>query len=530
MAFHSPDIRRNQKLVGFLILVFSIYLAYLAGEWVLEGGIRGVALRIGEIGALCIALAVLVRWRTGVLLFLVWLTFEDLPRKYMGNDMRIYFLKDLLVAVVYGAFLVAVIKGREKLFRPGFWVPLVALISLGLAQCFNPRSTSIYYGLLGMKLDFYYVPLMFLGYSLLTDIEDLDRFLSFNLKVAGVVALVGIIQGLGWRNFLNPVALAPALQLLGDLVRVAPGSRVILQAPPSVFVSQGRYGNYLVLMFTLALGVLAFELFRHRRARKSTYLALGLLGVAVFLAGSKGAVMYALLTLAGFGVSLALGVRYQPWASARLGKILRRSVVALAITFCLVLAFFPNLMSSWGTYYYELLSPESPSSVLAFRTGAYPLSEFEKALEYADWTTGYGTGTASLGVQYVTTLLNAPEPAASPVENGYGDLIVEWGILGPILWMVMGAALVVSGWRVTRRLSATPLYPLALAILWFAFWLLFPLTWGSMTTYQNFVVNAYLWILVGVLFRLPGLVATREATMRFSAGEFQRRAVAVRGG
>lgn len=509
MRFNAPDIRRNPKLIGILVLLFAVYMAYMAGQWVLEGGVRGVTLKIAEVGALCIALAVLVRWRLGILLFLAWLALEDLPRKYMGNDMRIYFLKDILVAVVYGSFLVAVMKGKEKLFRPAFWGPLVALAALGLAQCFNPRSTSMYYSLLGMKLDFYYVPLMFLGYSLLRDMDELDQFLSFNLKVAGAVALVGIIQGLGWKTFLNPVNLAPILQPLGHLVRYAPGMRVALQAPPSVFVSQGRYGNYLSTMFTLALGVLGFQLFRHRRAGRATYLVLGLLGVAIFLAGSKGGVVYALLTLLGLGVGLAWGMRNQPWASGRLGKILRRSVVAMAAAFCLAVAFFPSLMNSWGTYYYELLSPESSNSVLAFRTGTYPLHEFEKVLEYPDWETGYGTGTASLGVQYVTSLLNAPEPPVGWVENGMGDLLVEWGLLGPVLWVVLAVALVFSGWRVARRLSSTPLYPLALAILWLAFWVLLPFSWGGLAMYQNYVVNAYLWTLVGVLFRLPALAANQ---------------------
>ena len=30
----------------------------------------------------------------GVYLFLAWLLVEDLPRKFLGNDMRLYFAKD----------------------------------------------------------------------------------------------------------------------------------------------------------------------------------------------------------------------------------------------------------------------------------------------------------------------------------------------------------------------------------------------------------------------------------------------------
>jgi len=46
----------------------------------------------------------------------------------------------------------------------------------------------------------------------------------------------------------------------------------------------------------------------------------------------------------------------------------------------------------------------------------------------------------------------------------------------------------------------------AIAILWFMFMLLFPFTYGTFVSYQDFVVNAYFWLSVGILFRLPALV------------------------
>jgi hypothetical protein len=510
MNVHSRRMRANPRVVGFLVLVGAIFLAYEIGQWVLGTGFAGLGARLAELVGIPVALAILVRWRMGILLFLVWLTFEDLIRKYAGGDMKVFFVKDLLLAVVYGAFFFAVMKGKERLFRPRFWVPMLALISLAVAQVFNPRSTSIFYGLLGMKLDFYYVPLIFLGYALIQTEEDLDRFLSFSLKTAILVALVGILQGLGWKTFLNPVDLAPQFRALGHLVRFAPGLAHTLSAPPSVFVSQGRYANYLSLMSTLTLGVVAYAIFR-RRPAKLVYLAIGVLGVAIFLAGSKGAVIYALLTLAGLAIGLLWGTKNQPWISARLGRIMRRSVVALAASLLLFAYMYPNLSGAWWTYYYEMLWPDSPTYQLGMRTGSYPLDEFEKVLEYQGWQWGYGTGTASLGVQYVTSLLKAPPPPAAPVENGFGDLMIEWGILGPILWVLMAVTLLVAGWKITRRLASTPLYPLALAILWYAFWVLLPFMWSGPQTYQNYVVNAYLWLLVGVLFRLPALVTSDRA-------------------
>src|SRR5437899_6647772 len=39
---------------------------------------------------------ILNNWRHGVYLFLAWLLFEDFARKFLGNNMAIYFAKDFL--------------------------------------------------------------------------------------------------------------------------------------------------------------------------------------------------------------------------------------------------------------------------------------------------------------------------------------------------------------------------------------------------------------------------------------------------
>lgn len=42
-------------------------------------------------------------------------------------------------------------------------------------------------------------------------------------------------------------------------------------------------------------------------------------------------------------------------------------------------------------------------------------------------------------------------------------------------------------------------------IFWYTFRVLVPFTFNGLNTYQNFVMNASLWLLIGVLFRLPTL-------------------------
>jgi len=51
---------------------------------------------------------------------------------------------------------------------------------------------------------------------------------------------------------------------------------------------------------------------------------------------------------------------------------------------------------------------------------------------------------------------------------------------------------------------AAPLgFRISFVIFWFTFLLFFPFGYTSMIFYHDFLVNAYFWILIGVLFRMP---------------------------
>jgi hypothetical protein len=75
----------------------------------------------------------------------------------------------------------------------------------------------------------------------------------------------------------------------------------------------------------------------------------------------------------------------------------------------------------------------------------------------------------------------------------------------------LAAAILISAWRVVRQLKGSPWFPLAFMIFWYAFILLVPLTFEGLQPYQDFILNAYLWLLLGVLFRLPKLAVDAQS-------------------
>jgi len=185
-------------------------------------------------------------------------------------------------------------------------------------------------------------------------------------------------------------------------------------------------------------------------------------------------------------------------------KSVRRIVPVGAFAIFLMIAFFPERINSRWALYSETLSPNSSASELKNRSWDYPVMALEQAFQHERWSYGYGVGTASLGTQYVQRLIANPNETVS-VESGFGVLVIELGILGLALWIFWVGWFLLSAWRVVRQMRGTVYFPVALSIFWNAFLVLVPFTYLSIATYQNFVTNAYFWLLAGVIFRLPKL-------------------------
>jgi hypothetical protein len=186
----SPDSSRK-LLVAFAFVVIFAVAAYEFAEMVLAGDMMGFAYVVLLAVASVFIIAILNNWRNGVYFFFTWLLFEDLARKYLGNNMAVYFAKDVLVAVVYLSFFIAVRrKNTAKIVLPPFFVAVMLLVWFGIMQILNPASTTVVYGLLRVKLFFWYIPLYFVGYALFNSEAELRRFFRLNAWLALIIANV----------------------------------------------------------------------------------------------------------------------------------------------------------------------------------------------------------------------------------------------------------------------------------------------------------------------------------------------------
>ncbi len=489
------------------VFVLSIVIAWQLAQEITSNNMRSLTFAVAGFAAIAAAVTILRNWRSGFYMFLFWMLFEDLFRKYMGNGVALFFGKDILAALVYISLFAAIRSKREKRFRAPFLLSLSFFFLLGLLQVFNPNSPHILYGLLGFKTYFYYIPLMYLGYALIRNDEDLRIFLVVNAALAGLISALGIAQAILGNSFLNPAKLAPELQDMGNLEKSTPISNQLFSLPDSVFVSSGRYDFFLVLAFILAVGAGGYLLLGNLRGRNIVFPAIGIIAVATLLCGSRGAVMFVLISTLVLTAGCLWGAPWRQRQAHRMMKAIRRSVIVGAIAFAFLLLLFPQEAGSRIAYYTETLLPSSSAYQLEDRSWDYPLQNFSDAFSRPNWVLGNGIGTASLGGQYVAKLIGIP-PLNLGVEEGYGVMIIEMGIIAPFLWILWTASLLFCGWGAVRPLRQTRFFPVALAIFWFAFLLLYPMTYGGVAAYQNYTYNIYFWLLIGVLFRLPEIQAS----------------------
>jgi hypothetical protein len=517
-----PGHSRRSPLLTFALLLLVVFAAWKVSEYIVAGHTENLFYVGLGFAALVLVVAILNDWRNGLYFFLAWLLFEDLARKYLGNNMAIYFGKDFLVTMVYISFFAASRRKEVQIFRPPFLIPLLLFVWFGVIQVFNPASSSLFYGVLGLKLYFYYVPLIFVGYALFETESDLRRFFSINLFLAVLIAGLGSVQAILGHTFLNPEHPAEDIRELSQLYREAPISGAILYRPTSVFVSDGRFASYMILAWLIAFGVGGYLLMRSRRGRLLASLILAVISVGVILSGSRGAVLWTTGSALVCAAAFLWGAPWRQGEALRVMRAIQRALLVSGLAIIILFFAYPQALLSRVAFYSETLSLDSPNSELVYRMRDYPLQNFLMAFTYDRWPYGFGIGTASLGVQYVSRIMHVP-PMNIGVENGYGSMVIEMGIVGLALWLSMSFAVVFACWRIVRRLKGSPWFPIGFVIFWFAFLLLFPFTFNGLQPYQNFVLNAFLWLLVGILFRLPDLEFSAQNTTAGGSTTPQRR-------
>lgn len=496
---HKLFVRTGVFLILGLSLTVMMAVYGLAGS--LDRGERVLWVAIMLIASVSAYGMIMHHWQLGILCLLAYMPFSGLPGillySSIGTGWASLFKDVLFVIPAYMSFVGWAMRNRG-VAHPRGTTQILMLLLAGLVtlNLFNSELLSPLVGLIGLKVWLFYIPLYFLGYHLVDSKEQLIRLARVMLAIGMIPVIYGIGQAIAlYSGFaelaygLHGLAAEDATQFYTTFSEAGGQG---LSRLPSLFTFVTQYITFLVglLPFSYALWMGADP----RRGPRVWYLiSLGLIVLAGPLSGARAAYV---LFPAYFGLALCLDGRWTNWWKP-----------TLAIT-CMIPAGLGALVWLLGSM---------PNTFLDFVvdiTGGYlsigreesVIHQFTDALSVT-WI-GMGTGIATGPARYASAVLEgipATEANISGVEAFYAKTIVELGVPGLIVVVLLLGWLLIAGYLRLREVKDEPLRVIGVALLSFLGLVVLYLFKGSFLDIDP--LNVYFWLFAGVLMKLPQLQA-----------------------
>jgi len=423
-------------------------------------------------------LAALHRWRLAIYGLFGYVPLAGAVQLWLPEHAMAVLAKDILfVAPAYLGFLLNRGGSRPALVLPAWLrVFLVLFAAIVLLQCVNPAAPSWLATLVGVKVWLFYVPLLFLGFSMARRKSELESLLKFLIVLQWVPCLAGAAQWLGsvWFDYRTTMRL-----FYGDAAAAATqgfasfdlGGKLLRF--PSTFSFPMQYYSY--LLSATAVTYAGLCLFRSRLWSRISGISLGLVVLASFLSGVRAAFVF---------TPLLLGVIY----------LLHGRPVAL-VKVMVILA----VIVGWT------LNLSQVNAELAFQhlVGLTQYYARVNTWSYvASYTTflGAGTGAGTGAARYVLKQADRTVP-----ESYYAKAGFELGVIGLAAVAGLLAAIVGTGLAAHRRVRDDRLRAVSAAALGLVITVCLYCFKGSFLDFDP--LNVLFWFLVGLMLKVPRLDA-----------------------
>ena len=439
---------------------------------------------------------ILKNWRRGIYALLIYLPFAGLPTILLYPAPRITLLiKDLLFVIPAYLGFILWWHSRNRHNRPVLFpnratIPLALLVGLLFVQFFNPNLINPLVGLIGLKVWLFYVPLFFLAYHFVDSKEELFKVLKVLFFLGLLPVLVGIIQAvfvysgyseLAYRIY-GPAAAAVTQNFatLGIDCVNGKNCNAWLVRTPSIFTFVAQYWLFLLTMYPLGY---AIWMKANQQKNRFSQLYLALLGLVIVAACSSGSRAALVLTPFYFLLVAIISGKLQDfWKPIFL---LAGGFVVMAM----LLGISTNILISYTI------------EVLAFYLGREGMmSELFRALDTT--LLGAGVGMSTGPARYAFNASDAVTQFGA-LESFYAKTIVELGVLGLIIVVILLGVLLWNGYRCVICLKDPILRHLGVALLALLLVSVIYLAKGAMIDYDP--LNVYFWLYAGILMKLPKL-------------------------
>ncbi len=453
-----------------VVLGAMVLMVVLANTFVTANfDTRNLAL-IGLLVGLPAWVWIVLNWHKAFYLVMVLVVFEGVVRN-LTNGVAVLLVKDIVIGLIYLGYL------RTHRFKflqlpelRRFSRVFIALLVYCLFEVFNPASSNLLVGLVGLKTLLYYVPLLFVAYEIFDTPAKIERFGVLLLIMAGFSAALGVYQYIGGYEVIRvfqPVYIQSATRNLGTYYKL-----------PGTFAAPGNFSAYLTICFVIGMGLLYSKTSR----RLTVFSIIGILicAVALVLNIQRSAWLFALVCffLGSFNQSFSTYVR-----------VLRLGLAVLVIgAFGLAITSNDNLV---GDTFSGFTTGGALEGYLYYAP-IVPLTGRVDAILHGE-ILGKGIGQGAPGARYV-------REDDTFIEAYLSVLLYELGPVGTVLsfWLIFIA--VGMTWRAYRQMQGNSYRNIIFFIL---LWQLFNI--GLCVSYAPLSVpptSLFFWLLPGLAMRL----------------------------
>lgn len=437
--------------------------------------------------------AFIYRWRWGIYGMIIFFPVSGLVTLFFfPAPLWTRLVKDILfVLPVYAGFFLWGIQNPAKLISVLRDLPILPIALLALLvgiQFFNPALPNRMVGLIGVRTWLFYLPMLGLGYQLVSSKQQLLTLAKVMLIVALIPCIFGIGQAVLYYTGEHELAYAIYGAAASDVSQGFTsfgdaGSNFGLVRLPSLFTYVTQYLLFLLSMLPIAY-FMAFRPNRKRGPRVGYILILGTILIAGFASGARGAfaMMPAILLL-----TIML--------TTRLARALPR--IAMMATLIIGGLFLMGKLLGGGMG--KLVG------YISEVTGGYLSGDLTDNLVTAFQTTWVGLGSGMATGPARVAFNSAEEAAANAagIESFYAKAVYELGLVGLVIVAGLLLSLLWRGFKAFRRLKDPELRLCAGSILAFLIGIMVYLLKGAVIDYDP--MNVYFWLLAGLLLRLPSI-------------------------
>lgn len=449
-----------------------------------------IALMFAVPAALGIWLAIFLRWQRGIYFLVAFLPYAGVVTLMMRPSPVGTLVKDLLLVLPTYAifFLMHTAELRKARIPQALTLLLLAFGALVLLQMFNPGLKNMIVGAVGAKVWLLYIPLAYLVSVMIQTPEDLIRLLRLAVAVAVIPCVLGIAEfvlstAIGYEATMTMIYGRNAADVTQGFAFFRMGADFF--RIPSTFTYITQYSGFTLMMVVVVYMHQSIEFDLRWRAFSRVMIAV--VFIACMLSGARSNFLFTpflfllILFLDAKLTRLAIGLLFGPLVMA----------TTLQVAGLDILQLFTATTALTETYGSDLVIPDLIRSL-----SNNPL--------------GSGTGMNTGGV---INLLSAAEQATLVlIEGYYSKAVVELGVLGVMLLVLIFLAIIFFGLQVRTQLRDPLGRSCAAAIVAFVIIMMLHSFKGWQIDLDP--INVWYWIFVGILFRLPTLHFERFAEAR----------------